>query len=214
MVCFDQAHPEVARMMTRYGAEVIIHPSSEGHGTFRKGWDAARATRAFENTAYVISPMPGGEYFNPAHDDQPYSTQMRGFSRIIGYEGEELGVADTSGPCLLSCPLDITGLRRARADVFSNLVLWDDPQTYHHAYAAPVGLPNNLWGADPLNNPYKGFGPLRAALADYYQRGIFQMPGTPSEPPAARNANPNEAGSAAPKSIADLERPDGDYIQI
>ena len=214
MVCFDQAHPEVARMMTRYGAEVIIHPSSEGHGTFRKGWDAARATRAFENTAYVLSPMPGGEYFNPAHDDRPYSTQMRGFSRIIGFDGDELGVADTSGPCLLSAPIDLTALRRARADAFSNLVLWDDSETYHHAYAAPVGLPNNLWGADPMDNPYKGFGPLRAALADFYQRGVFVKPGTPIQAPVARNANPNEAKPAAPRTIADLEKPDGDYIQI
>ncbi len=214
MVCFDQAHPEVARMVTRYGAEVIIHPSSEGHGTFRKGWDAARATRAFENTAYVLSPMPGGEYFNPAHDDRPYSTQMRGFSRIIGYDGDELGVADTSGPCLLSCPVDITSLRRARSDVMNNLVLWDDPETYMQAYAAPVGLPNNLWGADPMVNPYSGFGPLRAALADFYKRGVFVKPGTPTEPPAARNANPDEAKPAAPKSIADLDRPNGDYIQI
>jgi predicted amidohydrolase len=220
MVCFDQAHPEVARMMTRYGAEVIIHPSSEGHGTFRKGWDAARATRAFENTAYVLSPMPGGEYFNPAHDHKPYSTQMRGFSRIIGFDGDELGVADTPGPCLLSAPVDLAALRRARADAFNNLILWDDPETYHHAYAAPVGLPNNLWGADPLQNPYKGFGPLRAALADFYKRGVFVKPDTPTEPPAPRNANPAEvrpapaAAPAAPKTIADLERPNGDYIQI
>jgi len=214
MVCFDQAHPEVARMVTRYGAEVIIHPSSEGHGTFRKGWDAARATRAFENTAYVLSPMPGGEYFNPAHDNRPYTTQMRGFSRIIGYDGDELGVADTSGPCLLSCPIDITSLRRARSDVMNNLVLWDDPETYNHAYAAPVGLPNNLWGADPMVNPYQGFGPLRAALADFYARGVFVKPGTPAEPPAPRNANPNEGKPSAPKTIADLDKPDGDYIQI
>lgn len=214
MVCFDQAHPEVARMMARHGAEVIIHPSSEGHGTFRKGWDAARATRAFENTAYVLSPMPGGEYFNPAHDDRPYSTQMRGFSRIIGFDGDELGVADTSGPCLLSAPIDLTALRRARRDAFSNLLLWDDPETYAHAYAGPVGLPNNLWGADPLENPYKGFGPLRARLADYYQRGVFVKPGTVTEPPAPRNANPHESRPPAPKTIADLDKPDGDYIQI
>ena len=47
MVCFDQAHPEIARMLTKYGAEVILHPTSEGHGSQRSGWDAARMTRAF-----------------------------------------------------------------------------------------------------------------------------------------------------------------------
>ena len=59
MVCFDQAHPEIARMLVKNGAELLIHPSSEGHGSGRKGWDLARQTRAFENVAYLLSPLPG-----------------------------------------------------------------------------------------------------------------------------------------------------------
>lgn len=215
MVCFDQAHPEIARMLTKYGAEVIIHPSSEGHGCGREGWDAARATRAFENTAYVLSAMPGGEYFAPATDDLP-TTQMRGHSRIIGFDGAVLGVADSSGACILTGSIDLRALKRARANARNNLSLWDDPEVYAHAYHGEVGLPNNLWGPDPLKNPYVGFGPLRAVLDNYYERGVFVRPEgvDPKAPVISSRVYGPAVKPAASSRLADQERLDGDSIQV
>lgn len=214
MVCFDQAHPEIARMLTRYGAEIIIHPSSEGHGCGREGWDAARATRAFENTAYVVSAMPGGEYFAPASADLP-TTQLRGHSRIIGFDGAVLGVADGPGACILTGSIDLRALQRARANARINLALWDDPEVYAHAYRGEVGLPNNLWGSDPLKNPYVGFGPLRAVLDNYYKRGVFVRPeGVDPQAPVTSSRVYGPALKPASNRLADQERLDGESIQV
>jgi predicted amidohydrolase len=213
MVCFDQAHPEVARMLTRYGAEVIIHPSSEGHGPARNGWDAARRARAFENTAYVLSAMPGGEHFDPDSAD-PHTVQMRGHSKLINFDGSVQGEADTAGPCILTGTVDLKALQRARANPRVNLAIWDDPAAYVAAYEAEVGLPNNLWGDDPLRNPYSGFGPLKKVLASYYARGIFVAPsgrGGAAMPSARLHA---QATGDAPVRLADQGKIDGEHIQI
>lgn len=213
MVCFDQAHPEVARMLTRFGAELIIHPSSEGHGSGRRGWDFARATRAFENTAYVLSAMPGGEHFDPESPD-PHTVQMRGYSRLINFDGSEQGVADTAGACVLKGTIDLKALQRARDDPRTNLALWDDPGAYAGAYEADVGLPNNLWGDDPLKNPYVGFGPLKRVLASYYERGIFVRPQVPQSAAVRQTRIHTPAPADAPRRLADQKQIDGEHIQI
>ena len=213
MVCFDQAHPEVARMLTRFGAELIIHPSSEGHGSGRRGWDAARQARAFENTAYVLSAMPGGEHFDPESPD-PHTVQMRGYSRLINFDGSVQGVADTAGPCVLKGTIDLRALQRARANPRANLALWDDPIAYVAAYEADVGLPNNLWGDDPLRNPYTGFGPLKRVLANYYERGIFVRPQAPQDDTVRQARIYSAASVEAPRRLADQKQIDGEHIQI
>ncbi len=212
MVCFDQAHPEVARMLTQYGAEVIIHPSSEGHGCGRRGWDMARQTRGFENTAYVLSAVPGGEYFDP-DDARIPTTQMRGHTKIVNFDGSIQGVADSSGACILSGNVDLKALRRARANPLANLALWDDPLVYVDQYAGEVGLANNLWGPDPLENPYVGFKPLKKLLAAYYERGIFVPPGEAGpELPDGRMYSRPQRGTVTP--LADQEKLDGEYIPV
>jgi predicted amidohydrolase len=220
MVCFDQAHPEVAGLLARMGAEVIIHPSSEGHGSGRHGWDAARRARAFENTAYVLSALPGGEYFDPDSDDLP-TAQMRGHSKIVGFDGAILGEADSAGPCVLTGTIDLRALQRARANPRVHLALWDDPAAYVAAYESGVGLPNDLWGTDPLDNPYRGFGPLKRVLADYYARGIFVAPegraqGAAAPLPGRLAAAAAPAAGVAPGAtrLADQGRIDGEHIQV
>lgn len=52
-----------ARALVFGGAEVICHSSSGPHGAEgRSPWDNARRLRAFENTAYMISAIDGGEH--------------------------------------------------------------------------------------------------------------------------------------------------------
>jgi predicted amidohydrolase len=215
MVCFDQAHPEIARMLTKYGAEVIVHPSSEGHGCGRAGWNAARASRAFENTAYVLSAMPGGEYFKPSSDDLP-TTQMRGHSRIISFDGSVQGVADSSGACVLTGTVDLKALRRARSDAMAHLPLWDDPEVYADIYAGEFGLENNLWGDDPQVNPYVGFLPLKERLESYYERGIFVRPAgvKPGDIPASSKVYGPAGKKIGSTSLADQDKLDGESIQI
>ena len=215
MVCFDQAHPEIARMLTKYGAEVILHPTSEGHGSQRSGWDAARCTRAFENTAYVLSPMPGSEYFHHGQGEAPTS-QMRGHSKVVNFDGTIQGVADGPGGCILTGTIDLKALRRARSNPLTNLPLWDDPEVYAHIYAGEVGLPNNLWGPDPLANPYVGFGPLKALLESYYARGMFVRPSgvDPNAPVTSSRVYGPALKPKEARRLADQERLEGESIQV
>lgn len=219
MVCFDQAHPEIARMLTKMGAEVIIHPSSEGHGSGRRGWDIARQTRAFENTAYVLSPLPGGEHFDP-NSKFEHTNQMRGYTKLINFDGSVQGEIDTPGAAVLAGTIDLLALRRARLDPHVNLAMWDDPSTYVADYAANVGLPNDLGSGDPLDSPYRGMRPLRKVLASYYERGIFVPPTevssrTLSVPGKAQpDFEKQKTPPKLPRTLADVEKMDGEYIQV
>ena len=215
MVCFDQAHPEIARMMTKYGAEVIIHPTSEGHGSQRSGWDAARATRGFENTAYVLSAMPGAEFFHHGNGEFPTS-QMRGHSKVVNFDGTIQGVADGPGGCILTGTIDLKALQRARANPMTNLPLWDDPEVYAHIYAGEVGLPNNLWGPDPLENPYIGFGPLKERLDSFYARGVFVRPSgvDPNAPVTSSRVYGPALKPKEARRLAETDRRKSESIQV
>ncbi len=224
MVCFDQAHPEIARMLVKAGAEVIIHPSSEGHGAGRRGWDLARQTRAYENTAYILSPLPGGEHFTE-HSKYEHTNQMRGFSKLVNFDGTIQGELDTPGAAVLAGTIDLLALRRARANPHLNFAMWDDPAAYVTAYAGDIGLPNNLGTGDPLDNPYRGMKPLRKVLANYLARGIFVAPTQSSSrtlavPGKAQpdfdkpSERPSERSTQPPKTLADIEKMNGDFIQV
>ena len=215
MICFDQAHPEIARMLTKYGAEIIIHPTSEGHGSQRSGWDAARATRGFENTAYVLSAMPGAEFFHHGNGEFPTS-QMRGHSKVVNFDGTIQGVADGPGGCILTGSIDLKALQRARANPLTNLPLWDDPEVYAHIYAGDVGLENNLWGPDPLENPYIGFRPLKSRLDSFYSRGVFVRPSgvDPDAPVASSRVYGPTLKPKQSTKLKDQERLEGESIQV
>jgi hypothetical protein len=79
--------------------------------------------------------------------------------------------------------VDLGALRRARANPFVHLALWDDPAVYADIYAERVGLPNDLWAGDPRVNPYLGAAQIRRCIDDYVARSIYVAPG--SEPTRA-----------------------------
>ncbi len=174
-ICFDNNFPETYRALARRGAEVILHPTSEPHGAHRKGWDAARRMRAFENVAYVLSCGHGGEYFLPGRTAP--SSRARGYSKIINYDGSVQAVADTSGQVPLGGVVNLRALRVARADLQANVALWDDAIVYGAEYEkSPRGFPNNLWPDDPLGNPYLGGVEVKNVIKSYIEQGIFVAP--------------------------------------
>jgi len=175
VICFDNNFGETHRAMTQRGAEIIIHPTSEPHGAHRTGWDSARLMRGFENTAYVLTCGHGGEYFLPGRVVP--SSRARGYSKIVNFDGSIQAEADTSGQAPLSGSIDLRALRRARADIQANVVLWDDPVVYATEYAkSPRGLPNNIWPDDPMGNPYYGGAEIKKVVTDYIKEGIFVAP--------------------------------------
>ena len=175
IVCFDHTVPETVRMLCQRGAEVIIHCTSDPHGAGRRPWEECRMTRAFDNSAYILAPRPGGEYFDP--EAQHPGTFLRGYTRIVGFDGRLAGEADTSGKVGFNVSVDLAALRRHRANTSANMLIWDDPNTYAHVYEQGYGLPNDLWAGDPRSNPYTGFKQMVKVLDRYYDEGIYLRPG-------------------------------------
>jgi len=184
VICFDNNFGETHRAMAQRGAEVIIHPTSEPHGAHRTGWDSARCMRGFENTAYLLTCGHGGEYFLPGRVVP--SSRARGYSKIVNFDGKIQAEADTSGQAPLSGNIDLRALRRARADIQANIVLWDDPVVYASEYAkSPRGLPNNIWPDDPMGNPYYGGAEIKKVVDAYIKEGIFVAPAAERDPATA-----------------------------
>jgi predicted amidohydrolase len=175
MICFDNMSPEVAFGLRAAGAEVILHSSSEVHGAEgRAPWDNQRRLRAWENSAYVVSAIDGGEHV--AEDSDLLTFFRRGHTRIINFDGTIQGTVDGPGPVVLRGHIDLAGLRRQRANPRTNLAIWSDPDAYAAAYAGNVGFPNNLWTGNAYENPYLGAQHLRKVIADYTERGIYVAP--------------------------------------
>lgn len=175
MICFDNMSPEVAFGLRHFGAEVICHSSSEPHGAEgRSPWDNARRLRAFENTAYMISAIDGGEHV--AEDSDLLTFFRRGHTRVINFDGTVQGTVDGPGPVVLRAHVDLNSLRRMRANPRTNLKLWNDFAAYAAIYSGNVGFPSNLWAGEPYENPYLGARHLRRVISDYMERGIFVEP--------------------------------------
>ena len=142
---------------------------------------------------------------------------MRGYTKMVNFDGSIQGELDTPGAATLAGTVDLLALRRARANPHINLPIWDDPEVYVDNYAAEVGFKNNLGTGDPLDNPYRGMKPLRKVLSSYYERGIFHAPveassrslSVPGKAQPDFNKEPSK-----PKTLADEEKMNGEYIQV
>ncbi|MBL8628185.1 MAG: hypothetical protein JNM81_01055, partial [Rhodospirillaceae bacterium] len=173
-ICFDMNFPETARGFAVRGAEVIIHPTSEPHNIRRRAWDLSRHTRAFENTAYVVTAGHGGEY--RAHSQSQLTFMNRGYSKVVNYDGTLQVVVDGPGAVPVQGSIDLKALRNARANLKTNLLPWDDAVVYEALYNSGRGLPNNLWAGDPTVNPYEKMAELRKVIDSYNADGIFTKP--------------------------------------
>jgi hypothetical protein len=171
VICFDMNFGETHRAMVKRGAEIIIHPTSEPHNMRRRGWDIARHVRAFENTAYVLTAGHGGE-FRGASSGFPGAMQ-RGYSKVVSYDGSLQCVADGPGSVPLVGSIDMKALRRARSDLKSNLVLWDNPVVYSHKYQKGYGIENDIWCSDPLINPYEDASQIKIVIDRYKKEKIY-----------------------------------------
>ncbi len=174
IVCFDMNFPETARALVKRGAEVILHPTSEPHGGGRAAWEMGRRTRAFENTAYIVSAAMGGEYLN--HSDTVPNLYSRGHAKIVNFDGSVQVVADGPGRVALEGRVDLRALRKARANPLINLAAWDEPAVYGHVYETCQGMPNDLWADDAIDFPYRGMKPTVEVVRRYTKEGVFVAP--------------------------------------
>lgn len=181
VICFDMNFGETHRAMVKRGAEVIIHPTSEPHNVRRRGWDIARHVRAFENTAYLLTAGHGGEFRG---DGLSFPGAMqRGHSKVVNYDGSLQCIVDGPGAVPLVGSLDMMALRRARADIKSNLVAWDDSVVYAHKYAAERGIENDVWAGDPMVNPYEDGAEIKKMIDIYQRDNVYIRPAGASDKP-------------------------------
>ena len=148
LTCYDINFPEMARCLALNGAEILLHPTSEGRAPFlledQGGWEIGKRSRAYENLAYVISANQGrflGSDF-PTH-------RMRGRSQIIDFHGRVVTLAETSGETILQADIEIERLRQKRGQMQMNFLA--QLQTHIHApvYERHQRWPANLWAETP-----------------------------------------------------------------
>jgi predicted amidohydrolase len=174
IICFEIVFPEVSRALANAGVEVILHLTAEGYSSYRSAWHALRRKRAFENQAYLLCS-------NKAYDlarREPWVSY--GESQFIDFRGRERDRLAGNGPAVLIAPVDMASLRAARRDLRLNTAIWDEPGAYAGAYLQGLGIANNGWRGDPMQNPYARVGERVTGLADvqqrFYERGTYLKP--------------------------------------
>ncbi|MEQ9444243.1 MAG: nitrilase-related carbon-nitrogen hydrolase [Rhodospirillaceae bacterium] len=170
IICFEVIFPEILRLMTLNGAELLVQSTSEGWSNVKPMWHACRRKRAYENTAYLVMSNTGYDVTKPKAWI-PY-----GESQVIDYRGNLRNAVSHNGPEVLMAYIDMAALRAARRDPKVNIPLWDEPATYAHAYNQGHAVPNELWAGDPFVFPYQDGDVHRSVQTRFYERGIYMPP--------------------------------------
>jgi deaminated glutathione amidase len=102
MTCYDLRFPELARELTRLGADLIVIPAAWVAGPGKVDhWRTLVKARAIENTVFVAAVgQPGPKY--------------TGHSLVVGPDGQLLAEVD-DGDRLLHASLDLDRLQEARS---------------------------------------------------------------------------------------------------
>ncbi len=175
LICYDINFPEMARCLALQGAEILLHPTSEGRAPFLKedtgGWEIGKRSRAYENLVYVISANQG----RFRGSDFP-TDRMRGRSQIIDFHGQVVNIAETTGETILQADIELERLRQKRGQLQMNFVA--QLQTHIHApfYERAALWPAELWSAEPpagdISNIKAGIGIVNKLQED----GLFVPP--------------------------------------
>lgn len=148
LTCYDVNFPEMARCLALNGAEILLHPTSEGRAPFlledEGGWEIGKRSRAYENLCYLVSANQGS--FRGS--DFP-SERMRGRSQVIDFNGRVLTIAETTGEAIVQADIEIERLRQRRGQMQMNFLA--QLQTHVHApfYARRALWPQGLFAAEP-----------------------------------------------------------------
>lgn len=144
LTCYDINFPEVARCLALNGAEILLHPTAEGHAPPLLddigGWDLCRRSRAYENICYLVSANQGR-----LHGSDFPTDRMRGRSQIIDFSGRVLVMAAPGGECIVHADLEIARLRERRGRIDMNFLAQLQTHIHAPAYAAAERWPPHLF---------------------------------------------------------------------
>lgn len=105
----DVVLPELARLLTLSGAELVCHPTAEASGRAASGLEAARVARAYENLSAWATANGG-----PERGDLALPGLSRGRSAILGPDGRTLAELEDAREGAVSATVDLSALRRRR----------------------------------------------------------------------------------------------------
>jgi predicted amidohydrolase len=104
-ICYDMSFPEVPRVQTLRGAEMLINTSGSAAG-FEEYWDHIAFARAVENLSwYIVCSVVG----------QQRDTSLFGGSRIISPTGETVAAAKHNEEDFVVADIDLDVMRGLRA---------------------------------------------------------------------------------------------------
>jgi predicted amidohydrolase len=175
LTCYDINFPEMARCLALSGAEILLHPTSEGRAPFlledEGGWEIGKRSRAYENLVYLISANQG----KFRGSDFP-TDRMRGRSQIIDFTGRVMNIAETTGETILQADINLEHLRQRRAQMQMNFLA--QLQTHVHApyYANNQAWPGELWAESPPSGNMANIKAGMQVIKDLQDKDLFVPP--------------------------------------
>lgn len=104
-VCYDLRFPELYRILSAQGADLLLVPSAFTYTTGQAHWETLLRARAIENLAYVLAPAQGGKHDN--------GRRTWGHSMLIDPWGQVLSL-QAEGAAVVLGELDRRPLERVR----------------------------------------------------------------------------------------------------
>ncbi len=120
MICYDLRFPELSRLLTLMGAEIIVSPSGWVQGDMKiEHWQTMVRARALENGCYVIAPDQVGNIYIG------HSMVVDPFGRVLIDMGERQGleVVDLDLSLVGEVREKLPLLKNRRADIYGSAVL-------------------------------------------------------------------------------------------
>lgn len=172
-ICYDNAWPELWRMMALHGAEVVCHPTSEINSQYREAWFAAKRAHAAENMIYIPSANAGSEQF---FQGAPTTSMNFGKSALIDFNGCIVSRADAHGVTPQLGTIDLGALRRARSCPNWSAIARFDPQAVGAAYSTLEGFPLDCFAERPMEAASEGPALVTEHIAELQRLGIYRAP--------------------------------------
>jgi len=151
LVCADLLAPEIPRVYSMKGADVVLHLTS-GMSTAAGGprpigvTEAAIQTRACDNAVYFVhsntGPNIGGSYYPKCRN--------AGYSSIYDYTGTKLAESDDSNESLVQARIDIEACRKFRDQYMRNPLTITRTELYAPYYSQPIYPANTFLKDGPL----------------------------------------------------------------
>ena len=107
-ICYDIRFPELSRLMTLAGAQLLIFPAAFGMTTGPAHWELLMKSRAIDNQVFVVGAAPaklsGASY------------QAYGHSIVVDPWGNIVSMAD-SEETMLVVEIDLAVINKVRAEL-------------------------------------------------------------------------------------------------